>query len=307
MKIAVVGAGAMGSLYGGLLSKNNEVFLVDIWKEHVNTINNSGLIITEPEGDVLVRPKAVASAELVGTADLVILFTKCTNTKSALDESKSLIGPDTILLSLQNGYGNAEDMADYADADRILVGTTGHGCSIKEPGHIIHAGKGETHIGAVSEDQARAFDIARVLMDAGFETHISSNIMELVWKKLFVNIGINPITALLSLPNKAIAENPAAQKASMLAVREAVAAANAGGMNFDETAVWKNVIAVAENTGENTSSMLADVLKCRQTEIVKINGAVVKKAAELGVPAPVNEMLTLLIQAKENSYLQAEQ
>ena len=303
MKIAVVGAGAMGSLYGGLLSKNNEVFLVDIWKEHVDAVNSKGLIITEPEGDVLVTPKAVTAIDEIGTADLLILFTKCTNTKSALDNARALIGPDTILLSLQNGYGNAEDMADYADSSRILVGTTGHGCSIKEPGHIIHAGKGETHIGAVSENQSRALDIARVLSDAGFETHVSSNIMELVWKKLFVNIGINPITALLSLPNKAIAENPAAKKASAFAVCEAVAVANAGGMNFDESAILESVITVAENTGENTSSMLADVLKCRQTEIIKINGAVVKKAAELGVPAPINEMLTLLIQARENSYL----
>ena len=303
MKIAVLGAGSMGSLYGGYLSAGNEVVLVDIWKEHVYAINRGGLVIEELDtGMRMFRPKAVADCANVGAMDLVIVFVKSTQTLSALKRNHPLIGENTLLLSLQNGYGNADDMLTFVGKDRILVGTTSHGCLTKKAGHIHHTGKGATHLGALTEDQSKARMIADVLMQAGFETEVSGNVMELIWNKLFINIGINPITAILGQANICVAVNPLANQVAKRAVYEAVSIANADGMRFDPETVFENVCQVAAKTGKNHSSMFADVSNKRQTEILKINGAVVKKAEQLGQAAPYNAMLTDLILALEHAY-----
>lgn len=304
MKIAVLGAGAMGSLYGGYLSAGNEVVLVDIWADHVDAVNRDGLVIDELQGGARTfRPQAVTDCSGVGPVELVIVFVKSTQTLAALEKNRSLIGENTFLLSLQNGYGNADEMLTFAAKERILVGTTSHGCLMKNAGHIHHTGKGVTFLGALGEDQSKARMVADMLVQAGFETEVSGNVIELIWSKLFVNVGINPITALLGLQNICVAENPQANGAAKRAVYEAVAIANADGMRFDPDKIFENVCQVAIKTGKNRSSMLADVSNKRPTEILKINGAVVKKAEQLGLDAPCNAMLTNLILALEHSYL----
>lgn len=304
MKIAILGAGAMGSLYGGYLSRNNTVWMIDIWQAHVNAIKENGLFIDELNGSVThVTPNATISPEEVGIADLVVVFVKSTQTSVALAKNRAVIGANTTVLTLQNGYGNSDDIMKYVPREQVLVGTTSHGCTMKGPGHIFHAGAGPTHIGAMSEDQSLAEKIADTLRDAGFETHCSSKVMRLVWSKLFVNIAINAVTALLDVNNGYVSVNKHAAACAALMVREAVAVANATGMDFVADEVVKNALVIAANTAGNCSSMRADVLKRRQTEIIKINGAVVKKAAELGQKAPYNELITKLILAKEDTYL----
>ena len=303
MKIAVLGAGAMGSLYGGYLSADNEVVLVDIWKDHVEAVSRDGLAIEELDGGARTfRPKALTDCAQVGPADLVIVFVKSTQTLSALEKNRPLIGENTLLLSLQNGYGNADDMLAFVPKERILVGTTSHGCLMKAAGQIRHTGKGATYLGALTQDHANARKVADLLIKAGFETEVSENVMELIWSKLFINVGINPITALLGQPNLYVAENPRANQVAKRAVYEAVCIANADGMRFDADKVFEIVCQVAVKTGKNRSSMLSDVSNKRQTEILKINGAVVKKAEQLGLDAPCNAMLTDLILALEDSY-----
>ncbi|GHT79623.1 2-dehydropantoate 2-reductase [Spirochaetia bacterium] len=302
MKIAVVGAGAMGSLYGGYLSQNNEVFLIDIWKEHIEAIQSRGLVIEEAgESQHIYHPKAAASSASVGIADLVLLFVKSIQTEQALRDNISLIGPKTVLLSLQNGLGNDEDMRKFVGPEQILIGTTSHGSTMKQPGYICHRGFGATHLGPLADENAQTADIVRVFNDAGFETVLSDNIMNLVWSKLFVNIGINAITALLCQTNSCINTGEYANHAARKAVFEAVGVANAAGMSFDAEAVFRNVCDIAEKTGQNRSSMLADVINRRETEIDKINGAVVHKARQLGLEAPFNELLTCLVKAKKDT------
>jgi len=293
----------MGSLYGGYLSAGNEVVLVNIWKEHIDAINRDGLFIEGPDGGMhIFQPKAVVDCANVGAVDLLIVFVKSTQTLSALGKNHSLIGENTLLLSLQNGYGNAEDMLHFAGSDRVLVGTTSHGSLMKKAGHIHHTGQGATYLGALTEDGSKARAVAKLLMQAGFETEVSGNAMELIWHKLFINIGINPITALLGQANICVAENPPANQLAKRAVYEAVSIANADGMRFDPDTVFESVCQVAVNTGKNHSSMLADISNKRRTEILKINGAVVKKAEQLGLAAPYNAMLTDLILATEHAY-----
>jgi len=300
MKIAIIGAGAMGSLFGGYLSQKNDVYLVDIWEAHVNAVNEQGLKIEEKSGELRVfHPKATTDASSVGAIDLAIVFVKSIQTAEAMEKNSSLIGPDTIVLSLQNGYGNDADICRFVEKKNVILGTTAHGCTMKGPGHVYHAGVGLNHIGPILGDCAAAVKVADVLTACDLKTDVSSDVMKLIWSKLFVNVGINAITALLKMPNICIAENPYANALSKELVYEAVKTANAGGADFDPSQVFANVIDIARATGANQSSMLQDVLKNRKTEIGKINGAIIKESEIQHVDVPVNSTIVKLIQALE--------
>jgi 2-dehydropantoate 2-reductase len=122
VKIAIVGAGAMGSMYGGYLSNGgNEVYLIDIWEEHVNKINKDGLTIQKGDQEILAYPKAVTKAEDVGIVDLAVIFVKSIHTGSAVKSNMALFGDNTMLLSLQNGYGNIEKIEKYAKLKNIIA------------------------------------------------------------------------------------------------------------------------------------------------------------------------------------------
>lgn len=305
MKIAVIGAGAMGCIYGTYLSKHNEVLLVDVVKAHVDAINERGLEFVHLDGKTEIYKNMKATMDTTGypAADLVILLTKGYQSADALKANKSLIGKDTIVLSLQNGYGNADEIVKFVPEAQIVLGTSAGGAIVAGPGHVLHKGQGPTHVGCLTKDQSKAEIVAKAMIECGVpNVEISPDVKELVWSKLFVNIGINPICALLNDTNQCIANNEYANKVSYAAVREAVDVANATGMNFNFEDVFKNVVAVALETGGNRASMLADVSNKRRTEVDRINGAAVSEGAKVGMKAPLNEMLTNLIHAKEQTY-----
>ncbi len=301
MKIAIIGSGAMGSLYGGYLSKaKNEVYLVDIWKEHIEKINNEGLKILEKDDVLTVNPKGVVDSKEVGKVDLAIVFVKSIATKKALESNSSIFDDNTMVLSLQNGYGNVEDIEKFVKSENIIAGTTSHGATLLGPGKIKHAGKGKTIIGkAKGENDSRLSEIKAALENAGFETDLSDNVMEIIWSKLLVNIGINALTAVLEIENGRLTEWEESEELVALAVREAVKVANNSGLQFNDEEVIEHVLEVAKATAENKSSMFQDILNKRKTEIEKINGAVVKIGKDNGVETPVNETLTNLVKIKE--------
>ncbi|MBP1745219.1 MAG: panE [Firmicutes bacterium] len=303
MKIAVIGAGAMGSLYGGYLSKvSEEVYLVDVWQQHVDAINKNGLIVEGKDRETVVYPKAVSSAEEIGYVDLALIFVKSTITGSALEKNKAILGPDTIVLSLQNGYGNVEQMAEYVNINNIIAGTTAHGSTMLAPGHIKHAGKGETHIGWVQKRKDGRIDsISDILSRAGFETIVSDNVMELIWSKLIINVGINALSAILNLKNGELLIYDETKELMRMAILEAVKTAKAAGIDFDEEEMVKKVMNIAFATGENKSSMLQDILNKRKTEIDTINGAIVKVGVKHSVETPVNVVLTTLVKTLEKT------
>ncbi|MHB1394101.1 MAG: ketopantoate reductase family protein [Clostridia bacterium] len=304
MKIAIIGAGAMGSLYGGYLSKaGQEVYLVDVWQQHVDEINMHGLKIEEPEGEVAVYPKAAVSADTVGTVDLAIVFVKSIMTKKAMESNIALISPNTYVLSLQNGYGNIDEIEKFVKRDRIIAGTTAHGATMLSPGRIKHAGKGVTHIGSVSkDDDKKVQEIAQILKTAGFDTDAAHNVMELIWDKLIINVGINALTAVLKLRNGQLLDHDESKVIMKAAVEEAVMVANSLGMNFDNEETLKKVMEVARKTEQNMSSMLQDVTNKRKTEIDTINGAIVREGSKANISTPSNMVLTNLVKTIENSY-----
>ncbi|SFR06382.1 ketopantoate reductase family protein [Desulfoscipio geothermicus] len=301
MKIAVIGAGAMGSLFGAYLAGGgHQVALVDVWREHVEMINKQGLRIEEKSGEKIVSLTAEKDTRNLGAQDLVIIFVKSYNTADAVNTARNLFTESTVILTLQNGLGNAEIIADTVRNATVLAGTTAHGATVLGPGYIRHAGVGETIIGIYKgAGDRRVHDIADTFTNCGIKTRVVDDIASQLWGKLLINIGINPLTALLNVTNGRLVEYDATCALMQMLVSEGEAVARAGGINIPYADVLEKVKQVAVATGTNRSSMLQDLDKGGRTEIDFINGAVVREGAKLGISTPYNEMVTQLIKAVE--------
>lgn len=305
MKIAVVGAGAMGSLFGAMLAQaGNQVWLYDVWLEHVQAINQDGLRI-EREGQTrTVDLKATSDPAQIGRADLVIIFVKSTQTRTAAETARDLAGSEGAVMTLQNGMGNADVIAEFIEPDRILAGTTSHGATMLGAGCIRHAGIGATTIGSWAAGGAgreRAGKIADFFNQAGIETQAVDEVRRVIWDKLLINVGINAITALSGIKNGQILDLEITRELSRAAVEEAMAVARAKAINIKSNAV-DIVFKVAQATAANRSSMGQDVDNKRQTEIPAINGFIVREAKKLGIATPVNFALTALVETVQSHY-----
>jgi 2-dehydropantoate 2-reductase len=303
MKITVVGAGAMGSLFGALLSESGtSVRLLDIWAEHINAINENGLGI-ELDGKIRsVNIKATTDKKKIRKADLVIIFVKSNHTGDAAGVASELVSRTGFVLTLQNGLGNADIIAKSINPGRIIAGTTSHGATILGPGLIRHAGIGPTLIGMWSGDEKAAVQcIADVFNKAGIATETVDDIRGVVWKKLMINVGINAVTALTGIRNGHLLDLSSTRALVRAAVEEAMGIARTNGIKIPDDMV-EQVFRVAETTGANRSSMGQDVDNKRQTEIGVINGAVVKEAQKLGLVVPVNQTLTRLMETLQTHY-----
>ena len=305
MKILIVGAGAMGCLYGGKLSAlpAAQVTLLDNRKEPVAAIHREGLLLEEGAESLRYRNlRATTDPAEAGIVHLVILFVKSTATKEAFRSILPAIGPDTWALTLQNGLGNGEAMAEILDPQRVIGGTTVHGALALGPGHVRHTGSGLTTIGSLipaagGEQQPSLENIADLFNQAGLETVVSSNMEGLIWDKLLVNVGINALTAITGLPNGRLPEDPHTCAIMEEAVREGVRVAEAKGVTLTYEDAAAHCAQVARTTALNRSSMLQDMEAARPTEVDMINGAVVREAEKLGLDAPVNRTLTRLVKA----------
>lgn len=305
MKIAVLGAGAMGCLYGGALAEaGHEVWLIDVWKQHVDTINRNGLKIEGVSGKRIIKDiKATTKPEDVGKADLVIVFVKATLTGEAVKGSVTLIGDNTTFLTLQNGLGNIEKISEVAGRERVIAGVTAHGSTMLGPGHIRHAGRGDTSIGELDgKITERVKNLSGVFNEAGFHTHVVDNVIGMIWSKLMANIGINALTALTGLQNGQLLEFRETEELLELAVKEAAEVAGKKGIKLQCEDPVEYTKKVCKLTAANRSSMLQDVMNKRTTEIEVINGAIVREGENLGVPTPINKTLTNLISVIQKSY-----
>ena len=281
MKIAIIGAGAMGCLYGAKLStvSSNEVHLIDVWKEHIESINEKGLLMEE-NGELLTygNVRGTTDAVLVGPCDLSIVFVKSTLTSTAVNANKAVFGPDTVALTLQNGLGNIDLIRGEIGSDHVIAGTTAHGATMREPGKMRHAGSGKTIIGELDRSHSHRIEkIAAVLKEAGLDTDISDNVLGLVWDKLMVNVGINALTGITRLQNDELLNHPEIEELLEAAVGEAHAVAKAKGILLSYEDPVTHTKEICRATAANKSSMLQDILGRKQTEIDMINGAIVKE------------------------------
>ena len=303
MKTVMIGPGAMGSLFGGLLSRaGEELWLVGYRKEQVETICSVGLTLKEKGKSQIIPMKATPDVTSVGKADLVIFFVKTYDTERAVSDSLVLEKEDTVFLTLQNGLGNEEAICKKIDRKKVMLGVTGHGATLLRPGHVRHAGWGKTFVGELDHRITdRATRIAQMFCKAGIETEASPNIHDQVWGKLVVNAGINALTALTGFKNGQLLDYPETARLMERLVFEAAQVARRKGVHIEEDPIEK-VRKAAEATRENRSSMGQDFDHRRRTEIDAINGAVVREAQALGIPVPFNQAVTDLVKAIEKSF-----
>lgn len=293
-RIGVLGAGAMGCLFAHGLARvgGPEVVLL---------ARSPGPDWVEVGERVAVRRLTEPTA-LTGPLDLLLVLVKAHATADAIRWAAGAVGPETVLLTLQNGLGNAEALVTVARPEQILVGTTAQGATLLAPDLVRHGGSGPTRIAPWAGSEA-APAVASLLSAAGFPTEVVADWRPLLWSKLLVNAVINPLTALLGLPNGALLERPEARRLMSLVAGEVRAVAQAQGIELGSSTADPAhlAFAVAQATATNRSSMLQDLERGRRTEIGAINGAVVAAARALGIPTPVNEALTLLVQAREQA------
>jgi len=287
MNIIVLGAGAIGSLYGAKLSKLNDVTLVARQK-HINKINNDGLKIVGIEENVY-KLKATAKIENIENNTLILLTTKVHDNKKAIDPIKDLIKKDTIILCMQNGL-YSENIVKSIVGDRCLVlrGITNVGATFLEPGKVQFSNLSSTKIenSNISEELAENFD------KCGLKCSVSENIKQDIWKKLILNCVLNPVSAILRVENGKIAD----ERLNILKksiVDECLKVAEKDDVRFDIDFV--KIINDAIKDSRNLSSMHQDVLKGKKTEIDYLNGAVVELGKKYGIKCPVNEALVVIV------------
>lgn len=300
MRIAVLGAGAMGSLFGGYLSQHNEVWLVDVDQEKVNKINCIGIKIREPHGDQIFRPKALTDTTGLGKVDLLIVFVKAMYSRNALSQNRHLIGDDTYVMTLQNGSGHQETLLEFARRDRVIIGVTQHNSSIIETGYLHHGGGGKTNIGLLDGGSERIQPIAKVFNECGFETFVADDIKRLIWNKLFLNTSASVLTGILQVKLGFMIDNQHGWFLVERLVREAVAVANADGLNFNPDEVLANIKTALSNSREGYTSIYADLRNGALTEVDTISGSVVREAKRVGISAPSHEFVVELVHAMED-------
>ncbi len=299
MKIAVLGCGAMGMLIGGYLSRENQVYLIDIDKNKVDAVNQSGVTIQEKDGVTQVFPKASLSGKEVGEVDLVILFVKSLFSKAALENNKELIGENTYVMTLQNGAGHEDVLSQFVSNDKIIIGATNHNSSIRETNVVFHGGSGVTYIGLPYGDSSILSSIADSFTKSGVECEVDENIRKIIWSKLFVNSTLSVLTGALQVPMGYMETNPYAKEMLQSLITEAVSVANAEGMGFDETEIQKKVRDVVLGGMEGLTSIYADIRDGRKTEVDTISGAVVKAAKKINVAVPKMEFVVNIIHGLE--------
>lgn len=309
MKIVIIGPGAMGCLFAGLLGEaNHDVWILDKSCERAEKIAQNGIHLEGIGGKRQVDVKATDKADEIDIADLVFVWVKAYATHQAIKSAEAIIGENTQVISLQNGLGNVEAILEYVNVDNVIVGTTAHGATLLDVGKVKHAGIGTTTIGRINGAIRQELkEIANLLSHAKIETQISEDIESVIWTKLVINAAINPLTGITQLKNGQLLEFPDTRMLIEKITDEAQSVADKAGISLTYSDINKQVRKVCRATAANISSMLQDVLHHRRTEIDAINGAIVKKAEELGMSAPVNETLTHLIKTFESKFVRTKE
>ena len=302
MKIAVVGTGAMGSVYAALFAAaGHEVWAIDRWREHVEAMRAHGLRLEGASGERTVRVHASTEAREAGPCDLVILATKAMHVEDAARAAQNLLKPDTVVLSIQNGLGGPDAAAAVLGRERVAVGVVGgFGASIKAPGHAHHNGWELVRLGELQGPATPRLErIAELWRGAGFRVKVFDDIDQLVWEKIVCNCAYSGPCALLDCTIGELTADADGARVSAGCATEAFQAAHAKGVKLgfaDPVAYVREFGAKIPNA---RPSVLLDLLARRKSEIDVINGAIARVARQHGLGAPYNEAVTALVRAKE--------
>jgi 2-dehydropantoate 2-reductase len=307
MKIAIVGTGAMGSVYAGLLaSAGHEVWAIDAWREHVEAMRAKGLRLEGISGDRTVRVHASTDAKDAGPCDLVILATKAMHVeKAAASIRDCLLKAATPVLSIQNGLGGPDTAASILGRERVMVGVVGgFGASMRGPGHAHHNGMELVRLGnygglSGGPYDARLKQVEEVWRGAGFKVKVFDDIDQLVWEKLLCNCAYSGPCAIADCTIGEVMADPDLSQVSAACASEGFAVAMKKNIKLGFTDPVAYVRDFGSKIPNARPSVLLDLMAKRKSEIDVINGSIPRVGAEVGLAAPVNEALTRLVRARE--------
>ncbi|WP_027909284.1 ketopantoate reductase family protein [Pseudomonas sp. URMO17WK12:I4] len=311
MKICILGSGALGSTFGAALSEaGHETWLLNRAGAHIDTIRQSGLTVIEEDVERSVRINATSRAEEVGPVDLLIVLVKSFATARAIADAGALVGPQTVVMSLQNGLGHEDLLAEAVGRDKVIAGKTYVGGVLLAPGRIRCGVDGkQTFIGELDgQVSARVSHIAEVFRGAGLDTTVSENILGTMWDKLLVNVSTGALTGITMLTYGQLYSEPLLRETALAAVAEAIAVAKAAGVTLSLTEpeqAWN--LASAGLPASFKTSMLQSLEKGSITEIDFINGAVVRLGQRHGIATPVNATLVACIKGIERAMADQQQ
>ncbi len=297
--ILIVGSGAMASLFAARLAISRQpVLMYDTWADAVQTISQNGIRLTSPSGEqTTIAIPITDSLEAVPPVQYALVLVKSWQTRVSADGLRRVLMENGIALTLQNGLGNLEVLERALGSARCTAGVAMLGAHLTAPGVVQQAGKAELTLGT----HPRLQNLPQMLANAGFIVSRQDDLESLLWGKLVVNAAVNPITALLNIPNGTLLENPAAHQLMQQIINEICCVAAKRSIQLPYANAADHVIQVIQNTAGNVSSMLQDLRNHRLTEIDVINGAVVHYAKKADVSVPVNETLVQLIHARETA------
>lgn len=302
-----MGAGAIGSLYGGMLSHagESEVILVGR-RPHVEAIRKNGLKLKGVLGSHNIHLNATDSPRQITKADVVFITTKTYDTLTAASRVRHLTDGGAYVIVLQNGLGTEKEVEESLSTTRVLRATTCMGALMTRPGEITVTGQGLTEIGSHYADNMEFVEqIATLLKHAGFQVKTSDNIEGVVWTKTIVNCGVNPVGALTGLTNGEVYGNKALRGLVLRLVKEAAEVAKALGVKLTTEDPVRYTLGTAKATGANVNSMLQDIRARKKTEIDSITGEVIRLAHEMGIETPTSEAVCALVKALELEYLRS--
>jgi len=299
MKVGIVGAGSLGLLYSHSFHEHAVDFVIyEVNEEIVDDIKKNGISLSADGTAKNISPAIDSSPVVLHDADIIFLFVKSYSTSDAVNDIKDHINQNSIIVSLQNGLGNVEEIKKFIDTDRIVYGSTTIGAAKPSLSTVIAGGTGIISIGGA--DKKNVMKVNSLLKDSGFDSNIIDDSDSVIWKKAIINAGINPIAALLKIPNGEILSNRYALALQEDIIKEAVTAAIANNIeiNFDE--ILQTTRDVCKRTCKNLCSMLQDIHSGRMTEIDSITGKIIEYGEKKGLNMPFNKSLYLLIKSMGN-------
>jgi 2-dehydropantoate 2-reductase len=299
MGVLIVGTGAMACLFAARLAgSGNAVTLLGSWPEGLAALRHYGVRLLEMDGSTHIYDVQVMDAESChGSFSKALVLVKSWQTERVARQLESCLDGSGIALTLQNGFGNVETLQAVLGSVRVALGVTTIGARMLEPGYVQHTGEGRVSLGP--HDNVTGF--GELLKNAGFQVELIADPQSLLWGKLVINAAINPLTALLRVPNGELLARPSARELMQEAASEAALVAAAKGIRLPYDDPEDAVEAVAKNTASNISSMLQDVLRGTPTEIDAINGAIIRESEKVGLLAPVNRILWRLVRGLDRN------
>ena len=299
MKICIIGAGAMGGLYGGrLVLAGKDVQFIEIRQKAVDALNNGDYLYNGIDGEHRIKAPAATSADNLPAADIAFIHTDSNNTNGAAEYAKAVLNPDGWAVTFQNGVGNVETLCAVLGAERVVGGISYHSAASPEAGVATHTNANKTWIGELDGGgSARVEQLRDLLADAKFDPNIAEDIQAVIWTKFMLNCAVNPLCAITGLRSGEVGTDDAALEMQDLVLDETLAVIAAKGIALtdpDPKASIKKILGRAFNK----PSMLQHMEAGLQTEIDSLNGAVVREGAALGIPTPYSHALTMLIKAR---------